>query len=76
MADDIVARIREEAKNQTTLGQAFDLLRVADEIERLQQRGDNLAEMVREMPISHLHWLAWRTQIDNALMGWEEARRG
>lgn len=36
MADDLVNRIRREAKNQSTLGQALDLLHVAEEIERLQ----------------------------------------
>ena len=38
--EDIVTRIREEAKKQTTLGQAFDMLHVADEIERLRAELD------------------------------------
>jgi hypothetical protein len=48
------------------------------EIERLRQRGDNLHTVAIEMPNPrhNLSWLAWRTQMDNALMGWEEARRG
>ncbi len=48
------------------------------EIERLRQRGDKLHTVAVEMPNPrhNLSWLAWRTQMDNALMGWEEARRG
>jgi hypothetical protein len=48
------------------------------EIERLRQRGDNLHTVAVEMPNPrhNLSWLAWRTQMDNALMGWEETRRG
>lgn len=41
MTDDIVDRIREEAKSQTTLGQALALLRVADEIEGLTEERDD-----------------------------------
>jgi hypothetical protein len=48
------------------------------EIERLRQRGDKLHTVALEMPNPrhNLSWLAWRTQMDNALMGWEKARRG
>lgn len=72
-AADEIERLTEWRKNALL---ALDKRKA--EIERLRQRGDNLAAMVRDMPhpISHLHWLTWRTQIDNALMGWEEARRG
>lgn len=34
--DDFIARVRDVANDQTTLGQAFDCLKVAEELERLR----------------------------------------
>jgi hypothetical protein len=76
MADDIENRLGDACrcfgKQQCVACEA------AAEIERLRQRGDNLHTVAIEMPNPrhNLSWLAWRTQMDNALMGWEEARRG
>jgi len=56
-----------------------DLLQAQQaEIERLRQRGDNLHTVAIEMPNPrhNLSWLAYRRQMDDALIGWEEARRG
>jgi len=77
--DDIVTTIRHTAWLAPEGEPWADRLReAADEIERLRQRGDNLHTVAIEMPNPrhNLSWLAWRTQMDNALMGWEEARRG
>ncbi len=75
--DDIVERLQQVARaNGCEAGRGCS--EAAAEIERLRQRGDNLHTVAVEMPNPrhNLSWLAWRTQMDNALMGWEEARRG
>jgi hypothetical protein len=75
--DDIVERLQQVARaNGCEAGRGCS--EAAAEIERLRQRGDNLHTVALEMPNPrhNLSWLAWRTQMDNALMGWEEARRG
>jgi len=74
--DDIVERLQQVARaNGCEAGRGCS--EAAAEIERLRQRGDNLHTVALEMPNPrhNLSWLAWRTQMDNALMGWEEARR-
>jgi hypothetical protein len=86
VADDIVERLRSQhsdlrqgAYYSQREDSAWDATAdAADEIERLRQRGDNLHTVAVEMPNPrhNLSWLAWRTQMDNALMGWEETRRG
>lgn len=70
---DFVARVRAVAKEMTTLGQAFDMLHVADElerrdaeIERLRAAGDALADALRSG--SDREW-------DKAIDDWQEARR-
>ncbi len=77
--DDIVERLDGCRVPLTVEGDGWVKLldAAADEIERLRQRGDNLHTVAIEMPNPrhNLSWLAWRTQMDNALMGWEEARR-
>ncbi len=72
--DDIVERLRRCPEQFPPYSVRTD---AAEEIERLRQRGDNLHTVAVEMPNPrhNLSWLAWRTQMDNALMGWEEARR-
>jgi hypothetical protein len=81
VADDIVERLRYQAWLNPSEGVTADAHYLAAdalaEIERLRQRGDNLHTVAVEMPNPrhNLSWLAWRTQMDNALMGWEEARR-
>jgi hypothetical protein len=80
--NEIVERLRYEAWRNPSEGETADAHYLAAdalaEIERLRQRGDNLHTVAVEMPNPrhNLSWLAWRTQMDNALMGWEEARRG
>jgi hypothetical protein len=77
VSGDIVERLQQVARaNGCEAGRGCS--EAADEIERLRQRGDNLHTVALEMPNPrhNLSWLAWRTQMDNALMGWEEARRG
>jgi hypothetical protein len=78
--DDIVGRLDGCRVPLTVEGDGWVKLldAAAAEIERLRQRGDNLHTVAVEMPNPrhNLSWLAWRTQMDNALMGWEEARRG
>ncbi len=83
MADDIVKRLQNDGGHPDLAHplciEAADLIEAQQaEIERLRQRGDNLHTVAVEMPNPrhNLSWLAWRTQMDNALMGWEEARRG
>ena len=87
MSSDIVERLREAARDiqwemplaAERESRAADLIETQQaEIERLRQCGDNLHTVAVEMPNPrhNLSWLAWRTQMDNALMGWEEARRG
>jgi hypothetical protein len=78
VADDIIARLNEVWECATYPWQRNAINDAKAEIERLRQRGDNLHTVAIEMPNPrhNLSWLAWRTQIDNALMGWEEARRG
>lgn len=73
MSDDIVERLRAEAKSgNMPLGRSFDALAVADEIERLRAAGDALAEA--------LH--GWCNGMDaftddaERLRAWQEARRG
>jgi hypothetical protein len=75
VADDIVTRLR---CNPCDCDGTCYTCQAAAEIERLRQRGDNLHALAMTMPnpVDNLGWLAWRTQMDNALMGWEEARRG
>ncbi len=77
MSGDIVERLQQVARaNGCEAGRGCS--EAAAEIERLRQRGDNLHTVAIEMPNPrhNLSWLAWRTQMDNALMGWEEALRG
>ena len=78
--DDIVKRLRTAPPSMLGVRlEAADLIKAQQaEIERLRQRGDKLHTVAMEMPNPRhtLSWLAWRTQMDNALMGWEEARRG
>lgn len=82
MSDDIVERLRAEAKSgNMPLGRSFDALAVADEIERLRAAGDALAHL---MPHAHLS-VPCRpphgTPLDDwcsecaALAAWREARR-
>ena len=85
MADDIVTELREWGGDGD--GSEYDiedavpcsmLREAANKIEQLHQRGDNLHALAMAMPnpMDSLSWLTWRLQMDNALMGWEEARRG
>lgn len=74
MADDIVTRIRQVAKEQTTLGQALDVLHVADVIERLRVAGDALAA-------AHIDDLCDCSQsecvaIRDAHTTWQQVRNG
>ena len=75
-----IERLRAALEFEVTANNTMSSLitQISNEIERLRQRGDNLHTIAVEMPNPrhNLSWLAWRTQMDNALMDWEEARRG
>ena len=63
--DDIVERLRAAAHSgDLALGQSFDCMAVAEEIERLRAAGDALIAAIRNHDLREQHIKAW------------EARRG
>lgn len=81
MSDNLVDRIRAEAKEMTTLGQALDMLHVADKIEIQQaeiERLDAAAQAMRDAgnAMAEILERVVLLESNSLLLAWKEASRG